>query len=202
MKDTQKFLFHFLWNAFSTNWKNEVRTFIYEGLLYEVLYCRPSEKQKKENIETNPICEIVDRVLQHGSTRKPQVTANYMILILEIVRYYKTILPKGNLMRTLPFESVTHFFKSSQHKSHDIMRRKDFVDKFQNLVGPFRKEFDVLYKDSSHPESNGINQRPKRIKLEFQDNIKSSISIPSTRVHVNPHHHYLHHLLSTKQVIL
>ena len=173
-----KFLFHLLFRFFGQKWENNVRTYIYEALLYEILYCRPSEKQKKLNLPTYPSCNIIDRVLQHGSTRQPQVTANYMILILEIVRYYKMLLPKGNLLRTLPFESVVHFFKSSTQRSHEIMRRKDFAEKFQNLVGPFKKEFDILYKINA-ANSNQII-KPKRVKLEFQDNIKQSISIPST----------------------
>ncbi len=44
-------------------------------------------------------------ILEQGSTWQPEITADFMILILETVRR------KGNTMRILPHQSGVHFFK-------------------------------------------------------------------------------------------
>lgn len=91
----------------------------------EVLYCRPTDKMMKGNIAMQPCCSILDQVLHHGSSRHPPVTANFLIYILETVRYYKgnkgMTGTKGNVvangsMNTLPFDSVVHFFKTSPNQ--------------------------------------------------------------------------------------
>ena len=48
----------------------------------EVLYCRPSSAQSQASQAVCTSCGIMDRVLQHGSTRQPDITANFLILIL------------------------------------------------------------------------------------------------------------------------
>jgi len=197
------FLFNLLFYFFGRTWKNEVRTFIYEAMLMEVLYCRPSDTQRTTNAAVCTSCHIIDRVLQHGSTRQPDITANFLILILETVRHYKS-LHKAHPMRTLPHDAVVHFFKTSPNQCHLMVRRKDFAEKYQSLVQQFKREFDALYKSKSPSVSPSPSTSPAMVttnhklrprmasdpssghvprtlmRLEFEDNLRSAVSIPST----------------------
>eukprot|EP01083_Nonionella_stella_P185442 676192_1 len=175
LKGKEKLLFHLLFYFFARTWKNEARSYIYEAMLMEVLYCKPSDESIQLNKPTCNSCDILGRVLEHGSTRQPDITANLMILVLETVRHYKT-LPRGSAMRTLPHQSVLHFFKTSPQKCDQMMIRKDFTDKYQSLVQQFKREFDTLY---STPPSSDASPSPVKLEpaLNVEDNVTNVIAI-------------------------
>ena len=82
-----------------------------------------------------------------------------------------------------------------------MVNRKEFADKYMSLVQEFKREFDTLYRSqsttpsASPPSGNKMQpkvkspkmQRNTKVKLEYQDNIRSTQSIPSQSPSPSPH---------------